>query len=126
MKAQLAAGRTVVLLVSVCSSIYGWGADSSASTPITGSRGVVVSRAVVNFSELARRHSLLPATVRKAKVQPPEHERPARKPLPPGAIVKLAPEANASLAAPSAIGPPAPRTLMLSNSFLAEADNDTV
>jgi hypothetical protein len=91
---------------------------------------VVVSRAVVNFSDLARRQASLeaslPAGVRKVKVQPPEHERPARKPLPPGAIVKLAPEANASPAAPSAVGPGAPRTLALSNSFLAEADNDTV
>jgi hypothetical protein len=87
---------------------------------------VVVSRAVVNFSDLARQEALLPVQPQGPKIQPPEHQRPPRKPLPPGAIVKLAPQAAERPSAPAAVGPPAPRTVLLSNSFPAEADNNTV
>src|SRR5262245_45709029 len=94
MKAQPAAARRVVLWVFVCSSIYGSGAETPAARPITGRPGVVLSRAVVNFSDLARQQASLPVQPQTQKIQPPEHDRPPRKPLPPGAIIKLAPEAT--------------------------------
>jgi hypothetical protein len=87
---------------------------------------VVVSRAVVNLSDLARQQASSPARVQGPKTQPPERERPPRKPLPPGGIIKLAPGDAARPSAPTAVGPPAPRTVLLSSSFPAEADNSTV
>jgi hypothetical protein len=129
MKAQLAAPRAVALWVFVCSSINGFGADSSAAKTVTGSPGVVVARRVVNLSDLARQEASLPARPHAWKVQPPERETPPRKPLPPGVIVKLAPGPNpVNFQKPGspAVTPPQPLAPTLSNSFPAEADDNTV
>ncbi len=123
MKSQDAARKSGIFLLASF-SVCLLAAQEQAAKPITGSPGVVVSRNVVNFSELARREASLPTRPPVPKVQPPEHERPARKALPPGAIIKLAPKAAINV--PAAVGPPNPRTVLLSNSFPAEADNSTV
>ncbi|PYX88352.1 MAG: hypothetical protein DMG67_17395, partial [Acidobacteria bacterium] len=54
-------------------------------------------------------------------------EAPRPKGLPAGAIIKLAPEGNATHPnVPAAVVPPNPLSLVLANSFPAEADNNTV
>lgn len=91
--------------------------------PITGHPGVVLSRAVVNFSELAREEALHPSKPQhKVRIEriPPKH-----KGFPPGAVITMAPELPPQSTA-SGVNPPRRLSPDLSASFLAEADNGTV
>src|SRR5438477_3062598 len=126
MKVQLAAGRKVALWVWVCSSIYVSAGQAPATKPISGRPGIVVSRRVVNFSELAQREASLRARPAVPKVQPPEREAPRPKGLPAGAIVKLAPESSSAHPNASAAVITASPLSLLANNFPAEADNNTV
>jgi len=86
---------------------------------------VVRSQGVVNFSELARREALHP-NKRATLQEGPEREPPRPKGLPPGAIIKFAPESNVTKPnAATTVVPFSPLSPVLANNFLAELDNHT-
>lgn len=98
-------------------------ADSPAVPPIKGHPGLILSSAVVNFSDLAREEALHPS-----KPQPKlriERTPPRKRISPPGAVITMAPELPPASAA-SSTNPQRPLSPDLANGFRAELDNGTV
>src|SRR5437588_9622870 len=117
MNSCLAAPQLGPLLLMVCAS-FSFASEEPGSKPAEGRPGVVVSQAVVNFSELARLQALHPTKPsRKVRI---ERTPPKPKSFPPGAIIRMAPEAAL---APTVIGQPRPLSPDLANNFLAELDD---
>jgi hypothetical protein len=125
MKIHQAAVWSLALWLWVGSSVYMFAWQEPAPKPAMGKPGVVRSQGVVNFSELARREALHP-NKRAGLQEGPEREPPRPKGLPPGAIIKFAPESNATKPnAAAAVAPFSPVSPVLANNFLAEFDNHT-